>query len=56
MNSNQNASYNHLSLSRNDVPEPTDIDRVRHMLRAIDRLGEVLSRFSLAELLEQELP
>ena len=43
-------------LARKNVPDPIDTDRVRHMLQAIERLNDVLSKVSLDHLLEDELP
>ena len=37
-------------------PDPTDKVRIGHMLQAIIRLEQVFNRFSLDELITQELP
>ena len=47
---------NRYALTDPNVPVPTELDRVRHMLEAIDRLEEITSRFSAADFLVEELP
>ena len=47
---------NRYALTDPNVPVPTEPDRVRHMLEAIDRLEETTSRFSAADFLVEELP
>ena len=47
---------NRYALTDPNVPVPTELDRVRHMLEAIDRLEEITSRFSMADFFVEELP
>ncbi len=41
---------------RRPLPDPTDPERVRHMVEAIDRLHELSTRFTDNELRTQKLP
>jgi uncharacterized protein with HEPN domain len=50
------AHPNRYSLTDPSIPVPSELDRVRHMLEAIDRLEEMTSRFSTADFLVEELP